>query len=171
MKDPLDHQAAFMISAALAFCGRPGDPEKLWDAVARRSPTDTLVNGAELPVGRAAVELNRGNSAHALQLLQSASPYGPVMNWLPYFRGLTLLHEKKGAEAAADFESVAGRKGFNPLWPGHELAYLGLGRAYALAGDAARSRKAYEDFFAAWKDGDPEIPVLKEAKAEYAKLK
>jgi eukaryotic-like serine/threonine-protein kinase len=163
MKNLLDPDAASNMSVALAFCGRPGDAEKLLAAIARRSPTNTLVNGALVPVGRATVELNRGNSDRALQLLQYATPYRRGMVWIPYLQGLALLREKKRAEAAADFASIAGRKGVDPLWVGHELAYLELGRAYALA-------KAYENFFAAWRNADADLSVLKQAKAEFAKL-
>jgi len=171
LKSTSTPDVALTMSLALTFCGHPSEAQTLLNHLAKRSPTDILLKGAELPLARAAIEINRGNSAGALELLQSAAPYGSVTNWIPYVRGLAFLREGKGAEAATEFQKIAGRKGVFPLWPGHELAYLGLGRAYALMGDTVKSRKSYQDFLAAWKDADPGLPILKEAKTEYAKLK
>jgi hypothetical protein len=79
-------------------------------------------------------------------------------------------HAKRGAEAAAEFQKVVDHRGIAPTAPEHSLAKLGLGRAYVMTGDTSKARAAYQDFFARWKDADPDIPILKEAKAEYAKL-
>ena len=78
---------------------------------------------------------------------------------------------KQGAQAAAEFQKVVDHKGVTQYSPRAALATLGLGRAFVLAGDNAKARTAYQDFFALWKDADSDIPVLKEAKAEYDKLK
>jgi hypothetical protein len=78
---------------------------------------------------------------------------------------------KQGTQAAAEFQKVLDHKGVTGNTPYAALARLGLGRAFALAGDSAKARTAYQDFFALWKDADPDIPVLKEAKAEYEKLR
>jgi predicted Zn-dependent protease len=80
------------------------------------------------------------------------------------------LKLKKGQEAAAEFQRVLDHRGVDPAGLEYPLSYLGLARAYALQGDSAKSRTAYQDFFALWKDADPNIPILREAKAEYAKL-
>ena len=90
-----------------------------------------------------------------------------------YLRGLSYLRLGKGAEAAVEFQKIVDRKGqadllVSTLYP---LATVGLARALALSGDAARARKAYEDFFALWRDADSELPILIEAKNEYAKTK
>ncbi len=87
-----------------------------------------------------------------------------------YLRGLVYLKMGQGTEAAQEFEKVTALRNFAPADPLMSLAHLGLGRAYALSGDTAKSRAAYQDFFALWKDADPDIPILKQAKAEYAKL-
>jgi eukaryotic-like serine/threonine-protein kinase len=95
-----------------------------------------------------------------------------------YLRGLAYLDLHEGAQAAAEFEKVLDHKGANwgsawqhPEWGQfYSLSYLGQARAYALAGDPAKARKAYQDFLTLWKDADPDIPILKEAKAEYAKM-
>jgi Tfp pilus assembly protein PilF len=87
-----------------------------------------------------------------------------------YIRGLAYLRAKQGAEAAAEFQKMLDHPGIVPEIPEHSLANLGLARASALSGDAAKARKAYQDFFALWKDADPDNSILKQAKAEYEKL-
>ncbi len=87
----------------------------------------------------------------------------------PYLRGLAFLRLRKGVEAAAEFQKILDHKGAN--WGlCYSLSYLGRARASALAGDTAKARKAFQAFFALWKDADPDIPILKQAEAEYAKL-
>lgn len=76
----------------------------------------------------------------------------------------------KSQSTAAEFQKILDHRGIAPAVTEHSLAELGLGRAYAIAGDTAKARAAYQDFFALWKDADPDVPILKEAKAEYAKL-
>jgi hypothetical protein len=87
-----------------------------------------------------------------------------------YPRGQAQLRAQAGGEAAAEFHRILDHRGLVAVSPFYPLAQLGLARAHALAGDLAKSRKAYQDFFALWKDADPDIPILKQAKAEYAKL-
>jgi tetratricopeptide (TPR) repeat protein len=89
---------------------------------------------------------------------------------LQYVRALSYLQNKQPAEAAREFQRTLSLRIFLPADPLISMAHLGLGRAYAMSGDTAKSRAAYQDFFALWKDADPSIPVLKDAKAEYAKL-
>jgi hypothetical protein len=97
-------------------------------------------------------------------------PPNPDTSSLLYRRGLAGLYAGKSAEAAAEFRKILDHKGRN--WgPQYSLAYLGLARAEALAGDAATAKKAYQDFFAAWKDADPDIPILIAARKEYAAFK
>jgi hypothetical protein len=87
-----------------------------------------------------------------------------------YIRGLAYLKAKRGAEAAAEFQRIVVHRGIAPTFPEHSLAKLGLGRAFVMTGDTAKATAAYQDFFALWKNADPDIPILKEAKTEYAKL-
>jgi eukaryotic-like serine/threonine-protein kinase len=122
---------------------------------------------------QALLAMNRNQPASAIQALQTATPYelGVVQGLLPiYLRGLAYLHSKQGPEAAAEFQKMIDHRTISPTSPEHSLAHLGLGRAYVLQGDAAKARAAYQDFFALWKGADPDIPILKEAKTEYAKL-
>ena len=88
-----------------------------------------------------------------------------------YLRGLALLELKEGKGATAEFQKILVRPGIVANDTAGALAYVGLGRAYTLTGETAKARAAYQDFFALWKNADPEIPILKEAKAEYAKLR
>ena len=88
-----------------------------------------------------------------------------------YLRGEAYLGIRAPAEAAAEFNKIIEHRGLNPVAPVRSLARLGLARAYALAGDNDKSRTAYQDFFALWKDADADIPILQQAKAEYSKLK
>jgi hypothetical protein len=132
-----------------------------------------------LPTIRAAIEVNRNNSSRAIELLKAAAPYelAEVSNfefgayfYPVYVRGQAYLLLNQGAEAAAEFQKFLAHPSFvanNPLFV---LAHLGLARALALQGDLDKSRAAYQDFFTLWKDADQDIPILKQAKAEYAKL-
>jgi hypothetical protein len=114
------------------------------------------------------VELQRGNAAKVIELLQAASRYDAAAEfWPQYLRGQAYLKLGRGAEAATEFQQILNHRGYAPLSPLYPLAHLGLARAAALTGDAAESRKAYEDFFAAWKDADADLPILRAAKREY----
>jgi tetratricopeptide (TPR) repeat protein len=163
---------------------RLGDIDRataLADESARLKPLDLKLNNVNVASVRAAVELDRKNPAGAIAQLRSALPYdvstGPNGSTL-YYRGLAFLELNSGKEAAAQFQRILDNPGVTfALLP---LAHLGLARANALqarteqgaAADAARIRAlaAYRDFLTLWKDADPDIPILKRAKAEYAKL-
>jgi tetratricopeptide (TPR) repeat protein len=106
--------------------------------------------------------------------LQATTPYelGVVQGLLPiYIRGQAYLQAKRGADAAAEFQKIIDHRGIDSSFPVHSLAKLGLGRAYAMTGDSAKARAAYQDFLALWKDADPDVPILQQAKAEYEKLR
>jgi eukaryotic-like serine/threonine-protein kinase len=122
---------------------------------------------------RATIELNRGNPSGAIEELHRAIPYDLASdsNALTlYLRGSAYLGLKSGREAAAQFQKILDNHGLVTTHVNWPLAHLGLARAYALAGDATESHKAYQDFLVLWKDADPDIPILRQAKAEYAKL-
>jgi eukaryotic-like serine/threonine-protein kinase len=149
--------------------------------LAKRYPVDTLVNGYWLPVIRAAGELERKNASRAIELLAPAQQYElssptPAVSvgaplFPPYLRGEAYLAAHRGAEAAAEFQKLIDYKNLVGNYPLAALAHLGLGRAYVLQGDTAKARTAYQDFLALWKDADGDVPVLQQAKAEYAKIK
>jgi tetratricopeptide (TPR) repeat protein len=162
--------------AAYAFA-RAGDSaraESLVGEMAKERPSDTVGNMIVLPTIRADAELGRNNPGKAVEILQPVIPYdlaifGRVLSAYGRGRAFLLLHQ--GNEAAAEFQKALDHPGVVLNSVVGPLAHLQLGRAYMLAGDEAKARAAYQDFFALWKDADPDIPILKQAKAEYAKFK
>ena len=164
---------------ALAICGDAARAERLAAATSRRSPNGTIWNAVQLPSIRAALELQRGQPAKAVELLASASPYERAYPEVVYLRGLAYLSLRKGVEAAAEFQKVLDHKGaswgstwHSPNWGLHySISYLGLARGAALAGDAASARRAFQDFFALWKDADQDLRILAEARRDYAALR
>jgi hypothetical protein len=165
--------------AALAFA-RAGDSaraRKITEDLARQFPTDALLNRYWLPTLRAAIEINRHNPGKAIDLLQAVAPYDlgeapPLAGTLypVYIRGQAYLLLHQGNEAAAEFQKFLDHRGIVTSFPLGALAHLGLARAYVLQGDTAKARTAYQDFLTLWKEADSDIPILKQAKAEYAKL-
>jgi serine/threonine protein kinase/tetratricopeptide (TPR) repeat protein len=170
----LSREQANLVNAANAYaaCGQPGPAQTYIDDLSKRFEKDTLLNTNSLPVVRAQIELNRGNPAQALQLLEPARKYEVYGDfWPQYLRGQAYLKLKNGAQAATEFKSIIDHRGWYPLSPLYPLAHLGLARAAALNSDNAKARRSYQDFLALWKDADPTIPILIEARAEYEKLK
>ncbi len=153
--------------------------EQLVQQLEKNYPSNTVLKLYWLPTVKAALEISRGNSGQAIDILQAVAPYeigGPppfqVETLYPaYLRGEAYLSAHQGAAAATEFQKLVDHRGMVLNLPLGALAHLGLARAYALSGDTAKSKAAYQDFLALWKDADPDIPVLKEAKAEYEKLK
>jgi predicted Zn-dependent protease len=143
------------------------------DELTKRFPTDTLVNNVWGPTIRSEIEVNRGNPGKAIELLQLAYPYeaGFAARRVPnYTRGQAYLKARQGKDAAAEFQKILDNPGVCTTALICVLSHLQLARARALSGDATGARTAYQDFFALWKDADRDIPILKQAKAEYAKL-
>jgi serine/threonine protein kinase len=155
---------------ALALCGESNQAKLLLDESIRLYPEDTVINSIWQPSIRAAMELQRGNASQAIELLHPASRYEAAAEfWPQYLRGVSYLKLKRGAEAAAEFQKILDNRGQASLSPLYSLAKLGLARAWDAAGDASKSFKARADFFAAWMDADPDLPILIEAKREYEK--
>jgi eukaryotic-like serine/threonine-protein kinase len=160
---------------ALAFAGDAKRAQVLADDLGTRFPANTVVRFNFIPTIKAQVELIRNDSSKAIETLQAAAPYelgSPLgVGLYPvYVRGQAYLAAHRGSEAAAEFEKIIGHRGVVVNRPTGGLAHLGLARAYAMQGDTAKAKAAYQDFLALWKDADPDIPVLEQAKAEYAKL-
>jgi serine/threonine protein kinase/tetratricopeptide (TPR) repeat protein len=162
------------VATALAMTGDASRAQAITDELDRRFPADTLLHQVSLPTVHALIELERKEPEKAIQQLQATTPYdlGLVQRLLPiYIRGQAYLQAKRGPEAAAEFQKIVDHRGIDPSFPVHSLAKLGLGRAYAMIGDSAKARGAYQDFLALWKDADPDVPILQQAKAEYEKLR
>jgi len=167
--------------AALAFAraGFTKRAQTMADEIARENPSNTPLNYYWLPTIRAAVELNLNHPQKSVELLQVSTSYElgsppsrPQATMYPAFvRGEAYLRLKDGAKAAREFQKLIDHPGCVLNYPLGALAHLGLGRAYALAGETTKARSAYRDFFALWKDADPDIAILRQAKAEYVSLK
>ncbi|MGH9753723.1 MAG: protein kinase domain-containing protein [Blastocatellia bacterium] len=153
---------------ALTLCGEANQAGPLVDELTKLYPEDTIINSIWLPAIHASVELRYGNATQALERLQAAANYEAVAQfWPQHLRGSAYLKLGRGAEAAAEFQKILDHRGYAPLSPLYPLAHLGLALAAAKAGDMMGSQKAYEDFFARWKEADPDLPILIEAKREY----
>jgi eukaryotic-like serine/threonine-protein kinase len=161
---------------ALALAGDTGRAETIAAELAKRYPLDKIVNMYWVPTIRAAIQLDQNNPAKAVEYLQVASRYelgGGDLKFplFPvYVRGQAFLAMHQGAEAAAEFQKYIDHRGAVGNYPLGALARLGLARAYALQGDTRKASAAYQEFFSLWKDADADIPILKQAKAEYAGL-
>jgi serine/threonine protein kinase/tetratricopeptide (TPR) repeat protein len=170
----LGRVASAFAAFAFATCGDAAKAESLANSLNQSYPLETFAQKVDIPLIRAREQLQRGNGAKAVDELRSTEPYefGLIASGVPpYLRGLAYLEMKQGNPAAVEFQKVLDHKGVTGNGPYGALAKLGLGRAYALSGDNAKARTAYQDFFALWKDADPDVPILKTAKAEYEKLK
>jgi eukaryotic-like serine/threonine-protein kinase len=172
----LAHGRNNMESVAIAFAmtGDESRAQTITEDLNRRFPDDTLLHNVWSPCVTALTALNRKAPEQAITALQTATPYelGAVQGLFPiYVRGLAYLQAKRGADAVAEFQRIVDHRGIAPVVQEHSYAKLGLARAYVMTGDSAKARAAYQDFFALWKDADPDVPILKEAKAEYEKLK
>jgi len=161
------------VATVLAMTGDASHAQSIVEDLGRRFPDDTLLHNVTIPSVAALVAISRKAPEPGIEGLRAAAPYelGVGQGLLPIFiRGQAYLQAKRGAEAAAEFQKIIDHRGVDPVAPEHSLAKLGLGRAYVMTGDTAKAKAAYQDFFALWKDADPDVPVLKEARAEYAKL-
>jgi hypothetical protein len=144
-------------------------------------PNDTLLRYYWLPVIRGSIELDRGDAAKAIGLLEAATPYdsadpfpvsaSPLGNmYSVYVRGQAYLRAHQGRLAAAEFQKILDQRGTVMNGPIGALARAEFARAAAISGDHAKARAAYEDFFHLWKDADPDMAILQKFRAEYAKL-
>ena len=148
--------------------------------LATRFPEDTLVQFNYLPTIHAQLALSHNDSSKAVEDLQAAVPYelgtpatggafSPAL-YPVYVRGQAYQRARQGTKSAVEFQKILDHRGVVRNEPIGALAHLQLGQAYALSGDRSKAKSAYKDFLTLWKDADPDIPILKQAKAEYAKL-
>ena len=165
-----DYNLKLFAGNTLALAGESKKGLELAEEVAKSRPDDVLVQSLYVPEVRAAAALSSGDAAKAIEVLKPANAYDKAITSVPYIRGLAYWKAGLGRESAQEFQKILALRDGAPADPLMSFAHLGLGRAYALQGDSQKSRNAYQDFFALWKDADPDLPILKEAKAEYARL-
>ena len=168
-----------LAALALARSGDTVQSSALADKVAAQFDRDTMIQAYWLPTIRAVIAINRGDGQKAVELLSVASDYElgePIQSpshgtmYPVYVRGEAYLRAGDGVQAAAEFQKLIDHRGIVANFPLGALARLQLGRAYKLSGHADKAREAYAAFLLVWLDADPDIPILKQAKAEYAKL-
>jgi tetratricopeptide (TPR) repeat protein len=141
------------------------------------APENHFIQAIAVPQAKAAAQIQQGKLADALSTLEGLRPYefgtGPRGAGVTaiFLRGETYLKMNDGAKAAGEFQRILDHRGAAGFAPEYPLARLNLARAYVLQGDTAKAKTTYQDFFAAWKDADPDVPILKAARAEYEKLK
>jgi serine/threonine protein kinase/tetratricopeptide (TPR) repeat protein len=176
-----NREVQYGAALALAIAGDSSQAQTLTNDLERSFPEDTSVKFNYLPTVRAFLALNHGDPAKAIELLQVAVPYElgqPRSTQTGFFgalypiyaRGQAYLAARQGAEAAREFQKILDHPGIMVGDPIGVLAHLQLGRAYAMQGGTTKAKAAYQDFLTLWKDADPDIPILKQAKSEYAKL-
>jgi hypothetical protein len=165
--------------AAALTLARIGDDRRakaLAEELERNYPTNTVLKLYWLPTINAAIELSKKNSPQAIVLLEAAAPYELGSTdcncalYPAYLRGQAYLLSHNSVAAALEFQKLRDHRGIMQNVATGSLAQLQLGRAYAMRGDTAKAKAAYQDFLTLWNDADSDIPVLKQAKAEYAKL-
>ena len=164
---------------ALSLSGDSAQSEALAGDLEKRFPEDTFVKFTYAPVLRALAALGRHKPADSVERLEVSLPYELAVNGLywgcyclgglhsAYVRGEAFVAERRYMEAAAEFQKILDHRGIVRTDPIGALAHLQLGRAYALSGDKAKAKAAYKAFLALWKDADPDIPILKSARAKY----
>ena len=165
-----------LAALTLARVGKLPQSEDLIEELAGTFPSGTMMQSYLLHTVRAAVAIHRDQPGQAIEILQASSPYElgsttPALVLYPvYLRGEAFQKNGQGPQAAAEYEKLIAHSGIVGNFPIASLARLGLARSYAMQGDISKARAAYQDFLTLWKDADPDVPILKQAKAEYEKL-
>ncbi len=173
----LDRGERVALALALARSGQTAEADRLADQISAERPEDTIVQHYFIPTIRAAIKLQQRDPAAAIDLLRGAAKYDLAFttsfNYLypAYIRGLAYLSLGDGQSAAAQFQKLIDNPGFSVRHVIGPLAWLQLGRAQKMMGDEAAARKSYETFLDLWKNPDPDIPIYRQAKTEYANLR
>jgi eukaryotic-like serine/threonine-protein kinase len=176
LQTKLDLGRRMTLALALARSGRTDEAERLADEVSQEAPLDTAVQRYLVPTVRAAVKLQQHDPEAAIALLRETVRYDLAINdsfdrlYPAYIRGLAYLESGDGRSAAGEFQKLIDNPGLCWEYITGPLARLQLGRAERLMGDNASARKSYEEFLSIWKDADADLPIYRQAKAEYAQL-
>ncbi len=171
-----DSDTLYFEALVLAMSRDTARAQLLADALAKRFPENTFVQLSYLPTLHAQIALNNNDAGKAIEILRDAAPYdvvngeNNVVLYPAFVRGSAYLAANQGAEAAVEFQKILDHHGVVNVAPIGALAHLQIGRAYAMQGDTAKAKAAYQDFLTLWKDADPDIPIYIAAKSEYAKL-
>jgi len=169
--DNKDPTALRNVALAYAYIGEFREADRLLNQVTRDYPESTSLKQVFTPSIRALEAIQRHDGASAVAALEGSRPFDFAAPFhLIYVRGLAYLSAAQPQAAITEFQRIIDHPGATPGSAVHSLAYLGLGRAYTQAGDAAKARTAYQDFFALWKDADSDAALLRQAKAEYAAI-
>jgi eukaryotic-like serine/threonine-protein kinase len=177
LQSKLDRNRRMILALSLARSGRTEEANRLADEVSQEAPLDTIVQRYLVPTVRAAVKLHQHDPAAAIDLLRGTVQYDLAYSqsfdylYPAYIRGLAYLESGDGRSAAGEFQKLIDNPGLCGEFITGPLARLQLGRAERLMGDKAAARESYEEFLTIWKDADPDLPVYRQAKAEYAQLK
>src|SRR6202011_5693084 len=161
---------AILSAEITALAGGEAQARRLMEDVSSRRPLDTRFQTILIPVVQAILFVTHGEAAKAIEILKAGEPYDKGTSDVHFTRGRAYLLNHHPAQAAQEFQAVLDLRGAYIGDPLMGLAQLYLARAYAQQNNGAKARAAYQDFLALWKDADPDIPILKEAKVEYAKL-
>jgi tetratricopeptide (TPR) repeat protein len=173
----LERNNRMVLALSLARSGRTEEAKRLADEVSQEAPLDTLVQSYLVPTVRAAIKLQQHDPAAAVDLLRGTVQYDLEFTqsfdylYPAYIRGLAYLESGDGRSAAGEFQKLIDNPGMCWEYITGPLARLQLGRAQRRMGDNASARKSYEQFLNIWKDTDPDVPIYRQAKAEYAQLK
>jgi len=172
-------QVGTLAALAVARMGNTARARAMVEKLEKDNPSNTLLNLSWLPTIKAAIEMKQGNPSRAITVLEEAAPYELARHtpllvgglYPVYLHGQAYLLSHDGTAAAAEFQKLLDHRGIVLNSPLGALAHLQLGRAYVMSGNTAKAKAAYQDFLTLWKDADADIPILKQAKAEYAKLR
>jgi eukaryotic-like serine/threonine-protein kinase len=168
-----DNSTLERASRIFAVCGNSGEATTLTAELTKRFPEATFTAQMSVPVTAAALAMHRSDPKRALELLEPVRKFDHAPSaefWPSYLRGRAYLQLQDARAAMAEFERIVDHRGEVPASMLYALAQLGLARSSAVAGDTGKARPAYERFLAAWNGADPDLKLLKEARAEYARL-
>ncbi len=172
---PLNRYARGTVAATFARIGDAAESRKIIEAVMKEFPDDSMLKYKIAPFVEANNLIHQNKASEAIAVLEPSRKYELGARYAEfgviYTRGSAWLQLHDGAKAAAEFQKILDHRGIDIVSVLYPIAQLDIARAYALQGDNAKARTAYQDFLAMWKDADPDIPILVAAKAEYAKLK
>jgi Flp pilus assembly protein TadD len=170
LKNSASPRVAVDAAFAHVLSGDEVKAKKIMDGVAEARPYDTFVQNVEMPLLNSLIQCNHGNPAQAIDLLNTAVVYARANTGVLYARGVAYLKANEGNEAIQEFQKILDLRAVYPADPIISLASLGIARAQAQLGDKAKSRIAYQDVLAIWKDADANIPLVKQAQEEYLKV-